>query len=550
MAEASFNVPFIPQEGITNQILTAMHQANQEHADQQAAAARQKQLGIAQQEANTASQRLAIETPLIGAQVQNYANEAQRQAYTLASQKRIDDMIAGNGPLSEQHILGIVGDHHYPGVPLEPPTVSAPPASTPVAPIAPDQLNISDPTGQNLSSPAAPISSTQSGQTLASSPAQPSAPVGGIPGMLAEVQRRVHGFTDTEADNINFAYEQLLLNRTPDGVAKFSSDVQKIVAQRSQPEYATQIAFMRQGYSEPQAIQMAKRNTAIDAELTKIESSPEVLSGDKAAIAKGQLSDLAQSQGLTAVNRERAQRLVSVATVAEKNQLAFDAAKQRAEQAAKEGDPNAAAKLLTSGMVAPSQLISTRNPDFATKAFTAAQKMDPTFNLQKAEADFKAASSPANLNFFGPAHSIIDSGGTLDQLAEIAKRIPASQIPALNSLADWQKAKLGDGPMAQYAATALGLADDYSKITGGGGSIDARNAASGLIPPNASPEARAGAMKAIRGTVTSQINSRVGNNRVLQAQYGVGEGGASSTPTSGSLSSGASSYLTSIGVSH
>jgi hypothetical protein len=212
----------------------------------------------------------------------------------------------------------------------------------------------------------------------------------------------------------------------------------------------------------------------------------------------------------------------------------------------------AAAKLLVSGDVSHSQLVSTRNPDFAVKAFSAAQKLDPTFSPSVAEAQFKAAETPANLNFFGPAHSMIDKGGTLDQLSAAAKNIPNGQIPFFNTIADARKAALGDGPIAKYAAIALGVADDYSKITGGGGSDSARESALHLLPTNASPEARQGSLEGIRGTVNSQITSRIGSNKVLQRQYGIEDStpSASGPAKSGGLSSGASSYLTSIGLGH
>jgi hypothetical protein len=543
-------IPFLPQAQISQQILQGLAQANQEHADQLAAQARQKQLGIAQQEADVASRRLAVETPYIQAQTANLLTESQRAAQALARNQFASDYLAGNsGHGSEQHIAGVVGDNGHYGVPLEAP--------------APQPLSISDPTGQLLAVPPAPVATQpisapatpvanapiappSAGSSL-TAPAPVAQPQGGVYADINEVSRRIGGLTQPEADQIALALKEAQLNTNPaEAIAKFQSDLAAIVARRGSPEYATQIAFMRQGYSEPAAIQAAKRNTAIDAELTKIESAPEELAGDKASVAKGSLTALAQSGGLTQENQQRAQRLAGVAAIAEKNQLAADAAKKRAEQAAKDGDPVAAARLLTSGLVAPSQLISVRNPDFATKAFTAAAKLDPTFNLQKAEADYRAASSPANLNFFGPAKSMVEKGGTLDQLEAAAKDIPGGQIPVFNKLADAEKAALGSGPVAKYAAIALGVADDYSKITGGGGSDSSREQALHLLPIDASPEARKASLSGIRGTVNSQIHSRIGNNRVLQLQYG-----DDTTPAGPSgLSTGASNYLNSIGVKH
>jgi len=206
-------------------------------------------------------------------------------------------------------------------------------------------------------------------------------------------------------------------------------------------------------------------------------------------------------------------------------------ATKAAEQSIADGDPKAAAQLLVDGTVAPSQLISSRKPAFAQQAFTAAAQMSPGWNAQKAEGDFKVASSPNNVAFFGSAKSLTDKGGTLDQLADAAKDIPGGRIPVFNSIADAAKAATGSGPIAKYASILLGAGDDYSKVMGGGqGSDTSRTQALKLVPANASPAARAASIEGIRGAVMSQINSRIGNNSVLQKMYGV-EGGQSATPS-------------------
>jgi hypothetical protein len=200
----------------------------------------------------------------------------------------------------------------------------------------------------------------------------------------------------------------------------------------------------------------------------------------------------------------------------------------RARQAIQDGDPNAAAQLLISGDVAPSQLISSRKPEFAQQAFTAAHNLSGgTWNAQSAEANFKVASSPANVAFFGSAKSLTDKGGTLDQLANAAKDIPQSQIPVFNSVADAVQAASGTGPIAKYAALALGVADDYSKVMGGGtGSDSSRAQALQLVGAKQSPNQRAASIEGIRGAVTSQANSRIGNNTVMQRMYGTPQAAA------------------------
>jgi len=203
------------------------------------------------------------------------------------------------------------------------------------------------------------------------------------------------------------------------------------------------------------------------------------------------------------------------------SKLALAKAEKAAEQAIADGDPKAAAQLLVSGAVAPSQLVSSRKPAFAQQAFTAARELDPNWNATKADADYNVAKSPNNLAFFGSAKSLTDKGGTLDQLKDAAKDIPEHKLPVFNTVDDWIKASTGSGPIAKYAALALGVADDYSKVMGGGqGSDTSRSQALHLIGAQQSPEQKAASLEGIRGAVNSQKNSRIGNNSILRNMYG------------------------------
>lgn len=187
------------------------------------------------------------------------------------------------------------------------------------------------------------------------------------------------------------------------------------------------------------------------------------------------------------------------------------------------GDPNAAAQLLVNGDATLSELKARGStPEFIAQTLKAAHDLSGgKYNAQSAEAQFSVAKSPANVAFFGSAKSLTDKGGTLDQLNDAAKDIPGGKIPAFNSIADWEKAATGSGPIAKYASIALGVADDYAKVMGGGsGSDTSRMQALNLVGAKLSPEGRTGSIAGIRGTVGSQLNSRIGNNRVLGRMYG------------------------------
>jgi hypothetical protein len=206
--------------------------------------------------------------------------------------------------------------------------------------------------------------------------------------------------------------------------------------------------------------------------------------------------------------------------------MPYEMALARQRQSLSQGDPNAAAKLLTDGDATLSELKARgATPDFIEKTLSAAHQMSGgKYNAQAADAQFSVAKSPANVAFFGSAKSLIDKGGTLDQLAAAGKDIPGGLIPAFNSIADWQKAASGNGPIAKYASIALGVADDYSKVMGGGqGSDSSRSQALQLIGAKQSPAQRAASISGIRGAVGSQTNSRIGNNSVMGRMYGSGD---------------------------
>lgn len=252
-----------------------------------------------------------------------------------------------------------------------------------------------------------------------------------------------------------------------------------------------------------------------DATVAKLQAVVSRTQGTLDAVnTRDNANKAAAAQSLIPVEAQKA------AAVA-KAQLPYELAKTKAEQAVKDGDPAAAGQLLASGDVAPSQIISARNPAFAQQAFNAAKKADPNWNAQQAEGYFKAAGTPANVTFFGSAKSLTDKGGTLDQLATNYKDLPNGQIPALNKVADWTTAAAGSGATAKFAQTAIGVADDYAKVMGGGqGSDSARNEVLKSFSMAHSPSAMAGAIQAARDAVASQTTSRIGSNPVMKRMYG------------------------------
>jgi hypothetical protein len=196
------------------------------------------------------------------------------------------------------------------------------------------------------------------------------------------------------------------------------------------------------------------------------------------------------------------------------------------QQAIKNGSAEDAGKMLANYLVAPSEIAARSNPSFLVQANKAALKIDPTYNAEKAEADFSVAKAPQNVAFFRSANSLTNKGGTLDQLEAQYKKLPKDlgrHFPLLNSIQDYRSYQTGDPAMAGFNQTALAAADDYAKVVGGGvGSDSSRLEFMQAFSHAHSEGGFKAAIDAARAGVGSQQDAGIGENRVLKMQYGGG----------------------------
>lgn len=304
---------------------------------------------------------------------------------------------------------------------------------------------------------------------------------------------------------------------------------------RSEKEQFSQAKDNAETYKNIQQGNLAKAEALQKGSpLTAMENDPNHFTAEKLPATMAYLQSKVAEPNADPVDKARATRLLSTAQTAQKLMFRQDASKKATEQAVTQGSPTVAAQLLVDGDSTLAQLKSRGvTPEFIAQTLNEAKRISGgKFNAQQAEAQFDVAKSPTNVAFFGSAKSLTNKGGTLDQLADAAKDIPSGQIPVFNTVADALKASTGSGPIAKYASILLGVADDYSKVMGGGqGSDTSRTQALKLVPANASPEARAAALEGIRGSVNSQLESRIGSNPVLKKMYGSDSGAAPAAKT-------------------
>jgi len=171
----------------------------------------------------------------------------------------------------------------------------------------------------------------------------------------------------------------------------------------------------------------------------------------------------------------------------------------------------------------PSQLTK-RGKDYNAKlqqvnAISIARTGKP-FDIAQASIDYNTAKAPAIQQVLKRTHSVLDPNGILDQASAAAAKLPQTALPDANNVINWLNKKTGDENITNFQTTMLGLADDYSKILGGGVSSDTgREQALEIIQAGYSKGQAQGAIKAIGAAINASAHGMVGSNPYLAHQY-------------------------------
>jgi hypothetical protein len=256
--------------------------------------------------------------------------------------------------------------------------------------------------------------------------------------------------------------------------------------------------------------------------LFKLENDPAQMSGEKSSAAIPLLQSKLTDPGTAPADKVRASRLLAVAQSAHARYLSDQVQKANAEQQAKQGDPKAAGALLASGDLTLTDM-KTRGmtPKFITETIAAAKTIDPKYNPADEMAAENVAKSPTQVQFFGSANSLIAKGGTLDQVVEAGAKLPNHTFPVFNKLADVQSYASGHPEVAAYMQTALGAADDYGKVLGGGtGTEGMQMHILNAMNASLNQGQRTSVVNAMKKAVNSQVTERIGTNKFLMRRYG------------------------------
>jgi hypothetical protein len=549
------DIPYIPQLGLTDQILGAIHLANQHQQQLAAQQIQQQNADTAASEAQTAAGHLAASQLLIAAQATREQLAAREDALRLANEQNAQQYIFGDSTGTQPHpvVQTAVGNLIHPDVPLSAPALATPTVSNPAP--APDTLNVAQPLGQNLAEPTAPNGTTPGSESASAGPTSSVQGIAPVDRDTQEAVRLAGGVSPSELAQIQFLRQQLGFNPSHDGVITYLNGLHALLQKRvTDPTTAASIAFQRAGLNETEANAAAIRNTNIAGQLDKLDADSSAYTAEKVPGAIAQLKGILATPNLTPDVRDHAQRNLAVAQQAQKNDLAFDAAKKQQEDDIANGDPKALAVMLNNGDAAWSQLVSTRKPEFLSKVIVAWKALNPNASVAQNEADYKRATDPQVRNTLDLITTMTDKGGSIDIAQKAAQKLPQLNSQQVNGVFNAFTRSFGDNSVTNFHTAMLGLADEYSKVMGGGVATDSGRAqALDILKDSYSNGQLSGAIDTMKADIAARKNELIRGNQTLLRTYGAGgtkDESTSGPGSSGGLSAGASGYLNSIGVAH
>ena len=179
----------------------------------------------------------------------------------------------------------------------------------------------------------------------------------------------------------------------------------------------------------------------------------------------------------------------------EKEQADAETAKQRAEterhnradeeikqheaalkEADAKGDIGGAATLLRSFNQDPSQLSKRSKSYQATINEADRQEMEEFgrhFDVAQASTDFKYANQKSTQDTMNMINGITERNGSLDIAVQQAKQLPRVNEATINKIFTLGQEEFQDPRLSNFHTSMLGLADEYSKVMGGGQGTDA-----------------------------------------------------------------------------
>lgn len=187
-------------------------------------------------------------------------------------------------------------------------------------------------------------------------------------------------------------------------------------------------------------------------------------------------------------------------------------------------NPNSLPVSLVEGNMDPSQL-SKRGKDYNMQLQLANQysteKYGKPFNIAQAQTDYKYANQGQTQNTLKMIDGMSEPGGAIDIASKAAQNLPQFNSATANKVFNATATEFGNTEASNFHTAMLGLADEYSKVMGGGVSSDTgRQQALDVLKASYSKGQLSGAIQIMQRDIAARKSALIGDNRYLQNQFG------------------------------
>jgi hypothetical protein len=181
------------------------------------------------------------------------------------------------------------------------------------------------------------------------------------------------------------------------------------------------------------------------------------------------------------------------------------------------------AQQMVEGTIDPSNLSKRSKSYDATLAAAnsySMQKYGKPFDLAAAASDYKYSTNAQTQNTLKMIRGMADPGGSIEIAQNAAKALPQLPEATLNKVFNAAATEFGSKEATNFHTAMLGLADEYSKVMGGGTATDSgRKQALDLLKASYSKGQLGGAIDTMRQDISARQKALVGTNRYLLRQY-------------------------------
>ncbi len=204
-------------------------------------------------------------------------------------------------------------------------------------------------------------------------------------------------------------------------------------------------------------------------------------------------------------------------------QLQQDRQKKQIEADIQSGDPNVLGDNLAHGLMAPSQM--PKRGAIWVQAMNAANRISQRetgqpFNAAKAEAQYAKAHNVQTQGVLDMIDAMNEPGGSIAIAENAAKLLPRFDSQTANSVFNVFATQFGSNEASNFHTAMLGLADEYSKVMGGGVSSDTgRQQGLDLLKAAYSKGQLSGAVTIMRQDIAARKKAIVRDNAALRSMY-------------------------------